>query len=199
MKDWTGNMNSIYKTIGASNHTENERQVDDYYATDPIATKLLLEKERFSSLIWEPACGEGHIAKVFEEQGYKVLATDLIYRGFGQETSRDFLKTELKKPFMGDIVTNPPYKYAQEFVQKSLDLVEPGHKVAMFLKLTFLEGQKRRELFDKYPPKVVYVFSKRVACAMNGDFKNISSSAVAYAWFVWEKGYTGEPVIRWIN
>ena len=69
----------------------------------------------------------------------------------------------------------------------------------MFLKLTFLEGQARRKLFEKYPPARIYVFSARVKCAKNGDFENIGSSAVAYAWFIWEKGFEGEPVIRWIN
>ena len=71
-------------------------------------------------------------------------------------------------------------------------------KVAMFLKLTFLEGQSRRSLFEKYPPKKVYVFSKRVICAKNGDFDSISSSAVAYAWFIWEKGFQGKPQIDWL-
>ena len=54
-------------------------------------------------------------------------------------------------------------------------------------------------MFQKYPPKVVYVFSGRVKCAMNGDFEKVGSSAVAYAWFVWEKGFKDEPVIRWVN
>ena len=79
-----------------------------------------------------------------------------------------------------------------------MDSIEAGHKVAMFLKLTFLEGQKRKKLFSKYPPRYVYVFSKRVNCAKNGEFEKYGNNAVAYAWFVWEKGFCGEPVIRWI-
>lgn len=59
MKDWKGDKNSIYKILGASNHTEKERQKNDYYATEPHATELLLEKERFSSNIWECACVGG--------------------------------------------------------------------------------------------------------------------------------------------
>ena len=69
----------------------------------------------------------------------------------------------------------------------------------MFLKLTFLEGQARRKLFEENPPKIVYVFSKRVKCAKNGNFENISSSAVAYAWYEFEKGYKGDSIIKWIN
>lgn len=69
----------------------------------------------------------------------------------------------------------------------------------MFLKLQFLEGKQRKELFKKYPPKVVYVSSSRLICAKNGDFSEYKSSAVAYAWFVWEKGFKGDPIIKWIN
>lgn len=69
----------------------------------------------------------------------------------------------------------------------------------MLLKLTFLEGQKRKQFFLKNPPKKIYVFSKRITCAMNGEFENYPSSAIAYAWYIWEKGYKGKPTIDWIN
>lgn len=101
--------------------------------------------------------------------------------------------------FKGDIITNPPYKYALEFVEKALEVVEPGRKVAMFLKLQFLEGKKRKPFFLNNPPKVVYVSSSRILCAKNGKFDEYTSSAVAYAWFVWKKGFSGDPVIKWIN
>ena len=102
--------------------------------------------------------------------------------------------------FEGDIITNPPYKNALEFVQKALDTVQEGRKVAMFLKLTFLEGKRRGEFFKENPPKKVYVASSRLNCAMNGDFEKYpNNNAICYAWFVWEKGYKGQPVIDWIN
>ena len=69
----------------------------------------------------------------------------------------------------------------------------------MFLKIQFLEGKARRELFRQHPPKVVYVSSSRLLCAPNGDFTNTNGSAVAYAWFVWEKGFKGDTIIKWIN
>lgn len=68
----------------------------------------------------------------------------------------------------------------------------------MFLKIQFLEGQSRLKLFKKNPPKYVYVNSARQICAMNGKFDKYKSTAICYCWFVWEKGYIGEPVIRWI-
>ena len=69
----------------------------------------------------------------------------------------------------------------------------------MFLKLQFLEGQKRRKLFDRKELKTVYVSSRRIVCAKNGEFDKVSSSAVAYAWFEFEKGYIGNPIIKWVN
>lgn len=138
------------------------------------------------------------MAQVLENNGYEVIATDLIYRGYGDKESLNFLEETLED-FEGDIITNPPYKYALEFVQKALDSVNVGNKVAMFLKLQFLEGKQRKQFFIQNPPKVIYVSSSRLLCAMNGEFEKITSSAVAYAWFVWEKGFKGDPIIKWIN
>ncbi len=187
----------VFATLGASNHTEQERQAEDYYATDPKAIELLLEQETFSPNIWECACGGGHLSKVLENHGYNVRSTDLVYRGYGEKTSYDFLRNE--EIFDGDIITNPPYKYASDFVTKALDSVNVGNKVAMLLKVLFLEGKNRRKLFDSAPPKFVYVFSSRITCVKNGDFSKKSSGALAYAWFVWEKGYNGDTIIKWIN
>lgn len=197
-KNWTGNNKSIYTTLGASNHTEKERQTNDYYATDPKTIIPLFDNEYFAEDIWECACGEGHLSEEISKHDKIVYSTDIINRGYKWfDGELDFLK--LKEKWKGDIITNPPYKYAMEFVEKALELIETNRKVAMFLKIQFLEGQKRAELFKKYPPKVVYVFSKRQSCAMNGDFDKYPSSAVAYAWFVWEKGFKGDPIIKWIN
>jgi hypothetical protein len=202
--DWDGNMNSIWKTIGASNHTDNEREADDYYATDPIAIDKLLTVEEPNLFIWECACGGGHLSERLSEKGYVVYSTDIKDRGYvKQNYVTDFLKGTTK-PFATkfDILTNPPYKYAKEFVLKALELLRDGCKCYMFLKLTFLEGQARyRELFSQYPPKKVYVFSERVMCAKNAEFqkmKNGGGSAVAYGWYVWEKGYKGSTTIEWI-
>ena len=195
-KDWSGNGKSIYVTLGASNHVEEDRQEDDFYATDPKAARLLLGLEDFDHNIWECACGEGHLAEIFKEAGHNVFATDLIDRGYGIG-GFDFLNCN--EPWDGDIITNPPYKYAQEFVEHAMELVPDGAKVAMFLKLQFLEGKARRELFQKYPPKTVYVSSSRLICAKNGDFEKVTSSAVAYCWYVWVKGYQGDTTIKWFN
>ena len=196
MGDWTGNKKSLFVCNGASNHSLDERQPEDYYATEPKATQLLLEKETFTDTIWECACGGGHMSDVLIRNGYRVFCSDLVDRGYKGTIVLDFLQHKGENQM--DIITNPPYKYAKEFVEHALDISEAGVKVAMFLKLTFLEGKARRKLFDKYPPKTVYVASARLLCAKNGDFVNCDQAAVAYAWFVWEKGFVGKPTIEWI-
>lgn len=197
MKDWTGNQNSVFKTLGASNHTLEERETNDYYATDPKALEILLEYEKFNHYVWECACGGGHLSKVLKAHGYNVKSSDIIHRGFEGTEIIDFLNVEKDvNSISRDIITNPPYKYAQEFIEKALSISMDSVKIAMFLKLTFLEGKARKKLFLANPPKKVYVFSSRIECAANGIFKG--SSAVAYAWFIWEKGFKGKPTIEWV-
>lgn len=195
-KDWTGNKTSIFSTLGSSNHSNVIRPNLDFYATEPKAVELLLEKELFDSYILEPCCGLGHITKVLKKHNYDVTEFDIIQRNDCKVL--DFLSTDFNY-WHGDIITNPPYKNALEFVKKSLSIIQEGKKVAMFLKLQFLEGKERRKFFDQYPPKIVYVSSSRLKCGLNGDFNSITSSAVCYAWFIWQKGNYSETKIKWIN
>ena len=198
VKDWKGNTKSTFVTLGASNHSTTEREDNDFYATDPKALELLLDVEEFDLCVWECACGKGHLSEVLKSRGYMVKSTDLIDRGYGTG-GVDFLKTTGE--YHCDIITNPPYKYAQQFVEHALELVPEGHRVAMFLKLTFLESKNRREMFEKYPPEYIYVSSSRLQCALGGNFEKYktTSTAVAYGWFIWRKGFTGEPRVRWFN
>ncbi len=199
MTDWTGNATSIYATHGASNHSDTERADFDYYATDPEAVRILLKKEQFYHYILEPACGGGHISEVLIENGFDVLSSDIVNRGYAnQQLTQDFLKAGSVPRNSRDIITNPPYSQAKEFVQHALDISQESVKVAMFLKLTFLEGAKRKTLFDKYPPKKIYVFRNRIDCWKNGIKPDKPSKAVCYAWFIWEKGFKGSPKIEWI-
>ena len=200
-KDWIGNQKSTFVMLGASNHSEKEREKEDYYATDPHALEIFLDKLKEDNIelhhnIWECACGEGHLSKVLEKRKFNVFSTDLIQRGYG-EGNIDFLQVANKNTHF-DILTNPPYKYAKEFVEKALEIQADGYYTIMFLKIQFLEGQARKEMFKKYPPKYVYVNSARQLCAMNGEFEKYKATALCYCWYIWEKGFAGEPTIRWI-
>lgn len=184
---------SIY-TLGASNHSGKERSELDYYGTDPRSVEALLKREAFCEEIWEPCAGRHNISDTLKKHSYIVKESDIF--GYGKDHEIvDFL--EYKGVWKGDIVTNPPYSQAADFVVKSLEVVGEGHKVAMFLRTAFLEGQSRYgRIYKENPPKTVYVFSKRQVCSKIDDFTE--GSAVSYAWFVWEKGFRGDPIIRWI-
>lgn len=196
------NTRKIFTPLGASNHSASEREKDDYYATDPKALELLLELESFAPHVWECACGEGYLSDVLKSHGYDVKSSDLVDRGYAGTEVKDFFQitqADIATDYQRDIITNPPYKCGQAFVEHALDIVQNGTKIAMFLKIQFLEGKSRRALFEKYPPKTIYVSSSRLLCAKNGDFQKKESSAIAYAWYIWEKGYSGDTVVKWFN
>ena len=134
------------------------------------------------------------------KNGYNVRVSDIVDRGYPNTETIDFLT--YNEPITTDVITNPPYKLATQFVRHSLDLAQDGIKVAMFLKIQFLEGKERKKLFTEYPPKTIYVSSSRLLCAKNGEFEKMKAgggSAVAYAWYVWVKGYRGDTIVKWIN
>jgi hypothetical protein len=159
---------------------------DHFYPTPPEATKSLLALEDFPPTIWEPACGDGAISKVFLEQDFDVVSTDLVDRGFGTPNV-DFL---LEHKLLGEaIVTNPPFKLAQEFVEHALDL--GASKVCMLLRLAWLEGVGRKALFmnEKRHLSRVWVSSRRLTMVRAGDDElRGGGGMVAFAWFVWEAG-----------
>lgn len=159
-EDWSGNRNSTFKTLGASNHTKEEREVNDFYATDPIAIDLLVKKVDLPKQVLEPSCGMGHLSMRLEEFGHDVKSYDLINRGYGEK--KDFFSMN-EPPFEGDfaIVTNPPYKFATEFVLHALELVPEGALVCMFLKTTFAESKGRySKIFVTTPPTGFYSASR---------------------------------------
>lgn len=184
-------MNGISKTA--------IREENDYYATDPEAMRQLLRFETFNKNIWEPACGEGNLSEVLKENGYNVYSTDLINRGNYPDDTLDFLTTNNK--WFGDIITNPPFKYTTEFILKSLESVDMGAKVAMFLKINYLSGKARyKEIYSKVPPYRVYVFTGRVNCSKNNTPEGFKrNGAMNYVWMIWEKGKIGPTELKWIN
>lgn len=182
-----------------------ERQKEDFYATDPYAIVKMSEmfkKIGVSNQVWECACGNGCMSKPLQDLGYEVLSTDLVDRGFGEV--EDFLTSDRR--WGGDIITNPPFKLAEEFIKKSMKILNHGQKALFLLKIQFLETIKRAQLFKKCGLKHVIVNSDRICCAMNGDFdmyfKKRNGRYVGgtqlYAWFVFEKGFVGKSTIDFV-
>lgn len=199
-RDWTGNSKSVYSMLGATSHSENEREKHDYYATDPLALEILLPHIELPSVVWEPACGGGHLAEVIlNRTDSRVICSDKYKREYELDFQKDFL--EMKRAPVGCtcILTNPPYKYATEFVLKSLELLPSGGDIYMFLRTQFLEGKKRyNRIFHQFPPVKVFQFVSRIKAAKNGKFDDVGQNAVSYAWFWWKKDVYEETKIKWI-
>ena len=167
---------------------------DDFLPTPPEATRALLKVETFEDPIWEPACGDGAISKVLEAHDYTVFSTDLVDRGYGKSGVDFLMEWTMRAP---NIVTNPPFKLAQTFVETALRLTT--RKVAILARLAWLEGSARRKLFQATLLARVWVFSKRLPRMHRHDYTGPrTTSTIAFAWFVWEHGYTGKPTLGWI-
>lgn len=158
------------------------RAQGDFYPTPPEATHALFDRiGPLTGVVWEPACGDGSMAKVIAERCPKasLRVSDLYDRGYG-ETGVDFLQEERMQT--AHVVTNPPYSLAEPFVRHALGTVPSAGTVAMLLKLNFLEGIRRKKLFEESPPSWVYVFSRRLKFPMPSGQ---GGGVLAYAWFVW--------------
>ncbi len=185
-------------------------QALDSYTSPPDFAQHAIKYLNHGEILWEPSVGSGKVSGPLEEQGFSVYSSDIYdygyvsKQGFATEVV-DFFKTE-KLPFMyyGEpvttIITNPPYKQAQKYVEHALNLLRgtPGGKVIMLLRLDFLTSQARGKFFSTVGQlKHVDIFSYRIKC-LKDDIDDGASSAVNYAIFVWEVGYLYQPQISWI-
>lgn len=165
---------------------------NDFYATPVESTKAILSAEEIIYPCWEPACGDGAISKLIPG----IMSSDLIDRGYGKG-GQDFLKGKLP---CATIITNPPFNLFQEFAEHALKIAT--HKVIFFGKLQALEGQKRATFMQNSPLRTVYVFKARQNPLRNGSALDENgkpwASTMAFAWYVWEIGYKGLPVIKWL-
>lgn len=166
----------------------------DYFPTPPWAARAggeligSLDPGRWTC--WEPACGGGHMVWGLLDYFAAVACSDVADHGAGERLVctpliSDFLGPD-PAPYRADwIVTNPPFKDGQAFVERALERAARG--VAMLLRLQFREGAGRAALFG---PEAGFVctaaFTARVPM-VKGRWDPEASSATAYAWFVWMK------------
>jgi len=174
------------------------REINNFYATHPSATRDIMREELFCHEILEPFCGSGSMAKVIQAQGHSVRAYDIIDRGYGEV--EDFFNLSVERGRY-DIISNPPYdERLNEIILKSISLCK--HKVALLLPFRYLSGQSRhKEIYAKNPPARVYVYVERISIAKGAQFEKYDAGAnmEIYAWYVWEKGYKGKTELKWIH
>lgn len=225
MKEWKGNKNSTRAALCVkSPNSDNERQEDDFYATDPKALEALINapcvsyNQRTQDVllncfrvrgyyIWEPAAGNGNLSNYLREHGYNVIASDLKYRGCTDGSivdGLDFLTTYPYNKFKGAaahpyvILTNPPYSLATEFVEHALNILPNGGLYIALMNITYLHGIDRyKRVYSKGTLREVYVFSKKIHVYKN-NIPTGHTSMCVYAWYVFQKGYNGQPTLYWL-
>jgi len=181
--------------------TEAANSLDDF-PTPPWATRALLEYvliengRTFKELTClEPACGAGHMTKVLAEYFAAVSSSDIHNYGFGEQ--RDYLRSPHPIGSWDWVITNPPFRLAEEFVLRSLEISREG--VAILARTVFIESVGRYEnLFKSQPPTTYAQFSERVPM-VKGRLDKKATTATSYCWLVWKKS-TGSnaPILVWI-
>lgn len=186
----------------------------EFYATNPADTEIMLKSLYRHNITFpgtkflEPSAGQGHIVEACRSSSYmpknqEWITVDLVDRGYPLTYQADFLTLNITEKFDG-IIGNPPYTYASQFIDKCVNMLTDNGLLILFLKIQFLEGSTRRELFDKYPPKYIYVCRNRAHPWHNGSpinpkTKEEWASTICFAWYIWQKGSTSEPIIRWVD
>lgn len=141
----------------------------DDFQTPPEALMPLYKYLKPNWIIWECASGKGNLVRALKQNGYSVEASDIL-------TGQDFT---LYQPIQFDcIITNPPFKYKQDFLQRAYELGKP---FAFLLPLTTFETAKRQQLFKNYGLEVIF-FDKRINFETPNQVEK-SSSWFATAWF----------------
>ena len=172
----------------SANNVSGKRKESDFYETPYSLTRLFLEANNIIGTVLEPACGNGAIVKVLREFGVEPKAYDKDVDFLTETSTYDW------------IVTNPPFSLAMEFINKAKQV---SNNFAFLLPLSYLHGKQRLDgvYSDKiFPLSSVFVFSRypMLGDPLREDGKHRTGMMV-YAWFVWRKGYTGEPVIKWLD
>lgn len=187
----------------AGGNSTTEKADNDFYSTNPETIKEFMEEFNGAfemiDVVWENACGDGNISEVLKEYFDDiVVSTDLVDRGYGIG-GIDFLNTYFN-PNADLIITNPPFSLINDFIVKGLE--KTNRYLVYLCKIQMLETVKRKSILENSPLKYVYVHSKRQSTWKNGEPLDPNgkpwSTTMCLCWFVWDKEYKGEPIVRFI-
>ena len=175
-----------------------ERRPKDAYWTEPWVTEALLESYPLKEPFWEPACGRGDIVKVLQAHNWLVHASDLHDHGCPDSVFEDFLKPggwPFNPQTAATIITNPPYRLAEEFIRRALEWAGGYHgTVAMLLRNEFDSAAGRADLFDRQEFAAKVVLRKRPRWDWWERDKPKASPRHNFAWFIWNASQIGPPV-----
>jgi hypothetical protein len=172
-------------------HPHAERGLD-LYETPAVAVEALLRVEQLPHCIWEPAAGKGAIVRVLRGRGHAVITSDIHDYG-SLHFVGDFLAQEKMPAGCNCVVTNPPYQRAAQFVEHALRL---SPLVVMLLRLAFMESERRCPILEGAGLARIHVFRKRLPMMHRDGWEGRkANSGMAFAWFVWDRGFTGRTTI----
>lgn len=170
-----------------------ERSHLDFYPTPTVAIKALYDSHKFEGTIWECASGDGAISKYFEEKGHEVYSSDLSMEDFVYgDKGVDFINTD---KVYDNIITNPPYSDAKNFVEQAYR--KSTKKVALLLRLAFLEGHTRFDMYQEMPPSEILIFCGRIPHWADGAWRY--DGQFGHAWYIWDHAYEGKTQISWYS
>jgi hypothetical protein len=165
----------------------------DLYSTPAVAVEALLKVESLPHYIWECAAGRGAIVRPLRAAGHAVTASDILHYDFPLDFEGDFLAQVVVPAGTEQILTNPPFRYAAEFVDHGLSLCP---RVIMLCRLAFLESACRSRILDTGTLAAVHVFKRRLPMMhRDGWAGRRASSAMPFAWFVWDRNHDGPATI----
>jgi hypothetical protein len=186
----------VNHSVQSGTHAMADRGLD-LYETHPGAVRALLRAERLPDRIWEPAAGRGAIVNVLRDAGHAVIASDILDYGFPLHFVGDFLVQERVPARCQCILTNPPFGIIGPFIEHALAL---SPKVIMLARLALLESVSRTEILERRGLARVLVFRDRLPMMHRDNWAGPkSTSATAFAWFVWDRGHTGPATIHRIS
>lgn len=171
----------------------------DFDPTPPDATRAALavladRMRRIGGPVWEPAVGDGRIAQVLQADGFDVIGSDIVDRGWPGTVVRSLYDwTEAPAPI---VFTNPPYgeinaRDGHGRWLRHLMGLQP-RLVIMLLSADwpFARQNGMDALHGAHPVSVEY------RCCWKIDFRGAGSPPQRNSWFVWDAEHQGETVVR---
>jgi hypothetical protein len=191
-----GNAVALDHSCQVQRHTFAERGLD-LYETPSVAIEALLRVEQIPHCIWEPAAGRGAIVRVLRDHGHAVVASDIEDYGFPLNFTGNFLEAIDLPIGVEAIVTNPPFRLAEEFVAHALEL---SPLVIMLQRLAFMESERRCHILENRGLARIHAFRKRLPMLHRDGWEGRkANSGMAFAWFVWDCAHTGPTTIDRIS
>ena len=168
-------------------------RVDEHYVEPEWVSQRLFEEEKFNGRIYDPACGFGRIVLAAMTAGHRAYGSDIVYRGW-DTTLQDFIHHD---GMHDNIVTNPPFDRMELFTMRALECSR--YKAAIIFPTARLNAAR---WLDATPLQTVWLLTPRPSMPPGHVIKaggKVGGGKSDYCWLVFERGYSGEPVMKWLR